>query len=130
MTWMKLTEGDGGKEAAGAGTLFAVAEEEVGTAGSAEVANEDVFFAEASSEELGAVGFAEVEADVFGRRLVAGRHHIEPLERIGLFAAARFIEPFGGVSELRGELGEKLGADFVAAWSDGRTEGRKEAGWI
>ena len=37
-------DGDGGEEAAGEGALFAVAEEERGVAGGAEVRREDVFF--------------------------------------------------------------------------------------
>ena len=52
------------------GALFAVAEEEIGAAGGAESAGEDVLGAEASGEELGAIGFLQVEEDVFGRWLV------------------------------------------------------------
>jgi len=60
-------EADDGEEAAGLGALFAVAEEEAGAAGGAEVACKDVLGAEAGGEELRAIGFFQVEEDVFGR---------------------------------------------------------------
>lgn len=119
---------DGREEAAGAGALFAVAEEEVGAAGGAEVADKNGVVPQASGEELRAVGFAEVKANVFWRRLVTGRGHVEPLEGIGFLAGARFVEVIGGVGKLRGELGDEVGADFVAAGADGRTEGGEEVG--
>jgi len=103
--------------------LFAVAEEERGMAGGAEAGREDIFFAEAGGEELGAIGFGEIEADVFGWRLVAGGHHVEPLERIGFFAGARLVEEIGGVGKLGCELNDEFGADFVAAGADGRADG-------
>lgn len=55
-------------------------------AGGAEPGGKDIFFAETASEELGAIGFAQIEVDVSGRGLMAGGHHVEPLKRIGLFA--------------------------------------------
>ena len=84
--------------------FFAVAEEEIAAAGGAEIADKDVFGGKARGEELGAVGFAKIEVDALGRRLVAGGHHAEPLERVGLIAGAEFVEPFGGVWKL-GEVG-------------------------
>jgi len=51
--------------------LFAVAEEERRVAGRAEAGGEDIFFGEAGGDELGAIDFGEIEANVFGRRLVA-----------------------------------------------------------
>ena len=69
-------EADDGEQAAGLGALFAVAEEEVGVAGGAEVADEDVLGAEAGGEELGAIGFFQIEEDVFGPGLVAWGHHV------------------------------------------------------
>ena len=53
---------------------------------------------------------------------MAGRFHVEPLERIGLFAGARFVEIFDGIGKLGGELGHEVGGDFVGAWSDGRAD--------
>lgn len=110
------------------GALFAVAEEEIGVAGGAEVADEDVLGAEADGEELGAIGFFQVEEDVFGRGLVAWGHHVEPLDGIGFIAGAEFVEPFGGVGELGVELDGNFGADFVTAAADGRADGGEEAG--
>lgn len=60
---------------------------------------------EAGGEELGAIGFGKIEVNVFWRRLMARRHHVEPLERIGFFAGTGFVEVFVGVCKLRFELG-------------------------
>jgi holo-[acyl-carrier protein] synthase len=49
---------------------------------------------------------------------VAGRHHVEPLEGVGLVAGAEFVEKFGGIGEFGGEVGGDFGADFVAATAD------------
>jgi len=119
-------ECDYGHEAAGGGALFAVGEEKVGVAGSAEVDGMDVWGAEVGGHELRAVGFAEVEEDAFGRGLVAGRHHVEPLDGIGLVAGAEFVEVGGGVRELRKELGGDFGADFVAAGADAGADSGEE----
>lgn len=73
---------------------------------------------EASVEELGAVGLAKIEIDVLGGRLVAGRHHAEPLERVGFVAGAKLLEPFRGVGEPGKESGGDLGANFVATAAD------------
>ena len=70
-----------------------------------------------------AVGFAKIEVDVFWRRLVAGRLHVEPLEGIRLFTGARLVEIVGSVGELRGEFGYEVGSDFVTAWSNRRADG-------
>ncbi len=109
------------------GALFAVAEEEIGAAGGAEIADEDVLGAEAGGEELGAIGFFQVEEDVFGRGLVAGGHHVEPLDGIGFVAGAEFVKPIGGVGELGVELDGDFGADFVTAAADGRADGGEQA---
>ena len=61
---------------------------------------------------------------------MAGRHHVEPLERVGLFAGAGFVEKFVGVGELRGELRDELSADFVTARADAGTNGGEEIGRI
>jgi hypothetical protein len=103
--------------------LAAVAEEEVGVAGGAKVADVNIFGEQAGGEELRTVGFAEIEMNVFGRGLVAGRLHIEPLEGIGFFAGERLIEIVGGIGELGGEFGDEIGGDFVAARTDGRADG-------
>ena len=119
-------EGNYRHQAAGGGALFAVGEEEVGVAGGAEVDGVDVLGAEASGLELRAVGFAEVEEDAFGRRLVAGGHHVEPLDGIGFVAGAKFVEVGGRVGELGEELGGDFGADFVAARADAGADGGEE----
>jgi hypothetical protein len=123
-------DADYGEKAAGLGALFTVAEEEVGAAGGAEVACEDVLWGEAGGQKLGAIGFLQVEVDVFGRGLVAWRHHVEPLDWIRLVAGAEFVEPVGGVGELGLELGGDFGADFIAAGADGRTDRGEEASGI
>jgi len=123
-------EGDYGHQAAGGGALFAVGEEEVGAAGGAEVDGVDVLGAEACGQELGAVGFAEVEEDAFGRGLVSGGHHVEPLDGVGLLAGAEFVEVGGGVGELGEELGGDFGADFVAAGADAGADGGQEIGGL
>jgi len=110
------------------GALFPVAEEQVGAAGGAEIVDEDVLGAEAGGEELGAIGFFQVEEDVFGRGLVARGHHVEPLDGIGFVAGTEFVEPFGGVGELGVELDGDFGADFVTAAADGRADGGEEIG--
>ena len=127
---LKGAEADDGEEATGLGALFAVAEEEIGAAGGAEVADEDVLGAEAGGEELGAIGFFQVEEDVFGRGLVAWGHHVEPLDGIGFVAGTEFVEPFGGVGELGVELDGDFGADFVTAAADGGTDGGEELGGL
>jgi|SRR6266481_225777 len=114
MTQTELADTDGGHEAAALRAFLAIAEEEVATAGGAEVADEDVWGAEAGTQELGAIGLAEIEEYVLGRGLVAGGHHVKPLDGIGLVTGAEFVEPFGGFGELGEELGSDFGADFVA----------------
>jgi len=123
-------EADDGEEAAGLGALFAVAEEEAGAAGGAEVACKDVLGAEAGGEELRAIGFFQVEEDVFGRGLVAWGHHIEPLDGIGLVAGAEFVEPLWGIGELGMELDCDFGADFVTAAADRGTDGGEQVGGL
>jgi hypothetical protein len=127
----RLTSGpkaDDGEVAAGLGALFAVAEEEIGAAGGTEVANEDVLGAEAGGEELGAIGFAEVQEDVFGRGLVAWGHPIEPLDGIGFVAGTEFVEPAGGIGKLGVELGGDFGADLVTAAADRGADGGEQVG--
>ena len=119
-------DADDGEVAARMGALFAVAEEEAGVAGGAEIADENVLGAETDGEELGAIGFFQVEEDVFGRGLVTWGHHVEPLDGIGFVAGAEFVEPIGGIGELGLELDGDFGADFVTAASDGRADGGEE----
>ena len=57
----------------------------------------EIFFGDASFEELGLVGLREIEDDVLGRRPVARRHHVEPLQRVGLIVGTKFVEEFGSV---------------------------------
>src|SRR6266849_7700386 len=123
-------DADDGQEATALGAFFAVAEEEIAAAGGAEFADKDVGGAEAGAKELGAIGFAEIEEDVLRWRLVAGGHHVEPLDGIGLVAGAEFVKPFGGFSELGLELGGDFSANFVAAAADRGADGGEEAGGI
>ena len=112
------------------GAFLAVAEKKVASAGGAQVADEDVCGTEASTKELSTISFAKVEEDALGRGLVAGGHHIEPLDGIGFVAGTEFVEPFGGISKLRLKLDGDFGADFVAAAADGRPDGGKEVGGL
>ncbi len=127
---MSFLDADHREQTAGVGALFAIAEEEIGMAGGAEAGREDVFFGEAGGEELRTIGFGEIEVNVFGWRLVAGRHHVEPLERVGFFAGARLVEIVGGGGELRSELGDEFGTDFVAAGADAGADGGEKIGRI
>jgi hypothetical protein len=119
-----------GEEAGRVGALFTVTEEEVGAAGGAEVAREDVLGAEACAEELGAVGSFQIEVNVFSRGLVSRGHPIEPLDGVGFVAGAEFIEPGGGVGELGVELNGDFGADFVAARTDGGADSGEKVGGV
>jgi len=58
--------------------------------------------------------------------LVAGGHHVEPLDGVGLVAGAEFVEVGGGIWELGEELGRDFGADFVAAGADAGADGGEE----
>ena len=126
----RIAKAYGREEAARAVGFFAIAEEKAGVAGGAEVAREDICVAETGGEKLRAVGFAQIEANIFGWRLVARRHHVEPLQWIGFFARAEFVKIFLGVRKLRGEFRDEFGADFVAAPADRRTESRENVGRI
>jgi len=103
-----------------------VAEEKVGAAGGAESAGENILRAQPGGEELRAVGLGQIEVNISRRWLVARRRHVEPLQRIGLIAAARFIKIIGGIGELCAELGNEVRADFVAARADGRSDSGDE----
>ena len=72
--------------------FFAVAEEEVAAAGGAEFACEDILFTKARGEKLRSIGFAQIEMNGFGRRLVAGWTHVEPLQWIRFVAGAGLVE--------------------------------------
>ena len=61
---------------------------------------------------------------------MAGGHHVEPLDGIGLVTSAKFVKPFGGFAELGEELGGDFGADFVAATADGGSDGGEEVGGV
>ena len=123
-----LDYADDCQKAAGTRGFFAIAEEQIGVAGSAEIADENVGFAEAGGKQLRAIGFAQIETNIFRRRLVARRHHVQPLQRIRFFASAQFVEIFFGIGELRSEFGDQLGADFVAAAADGWAERGENVG--
>src|SRR2546429_6723648 len=125
-----LAEADDGEEAAALRAFLAVAEEKVATAGGAEAADEDVGGTDASAKELGAIGFAEVEENVFGRGLMARGHHVQPLNGIGLVTGAEFVEPFGGFGELGKKLSGDFGADFVAAANRKSTRLNSSHGYI
>ena len=121
-------DADDGREAAALGAFLAVAEEKIPAAGGAQAADEDVGGTDASAKKLGAIGFAEVEENVLGGRLMARRHHIQPLNGIGLVTSAEFIEPFRSLGELGKKLSGDFGTDFIAAAADGGADGGEEIG--
>jgi hypothetical protein len=106
--------------------LAAVAEKQIRAAARAEIADGNTLCGDAGFEKLRAVCSAKIEADILWRGLVAGRHHVEPLERVGFVASAQLVEPFRGVRELRLEGLRNLGANFVAAAADGGADGGNE----
>ena len=126
----RLPDANDRHEAAGAGAFAAVTEEEVRVAGRAEAAGENVLRAQASGNELRAVGSGEIEMHIAGRGLVARGHHVEPLQGIGLFACSRLIKVFGRIRELRGEFSDELRAHFIAARSDGGAERGQKIGGL
>ena len=107
-----------------------MAEEQAGVAGGAEVAHVDIFDEHTCSHELRSIGRAKIQVHVFRGRLVAGGLHVEPLERIGLFAGAGLIEIVAGIGKLGGEFGDEIGGDFVAAGADGRADGSEKIGGL
>ncbi len=112
---IRITKADDGHEAAGGGAFLAVAEKKIAAAGGAEIAHENIFCAHSGIEELRAIRFFQIEQNVFGWRLVAGRHPAEPLKRIRLVAGAEFIEPIGGIRKLRFEFDDHFHTHFVTA---------------
>lgn len=58
---------------------------------------------------------------------MARRHHGEPRKRVGIFAGServeRAVEPGFRLRELRGELLDNVGADFVTALAYARADG-------
>ncbi len=66
----------------------------------------------------------------FGGGWCPGRFHVEPLDRIGFVAGSRFIKIFGGIGKLRGEFGDEFDANFVAAWTDRRTDRGEQIGGL
>jgi|SRR5712692_1509476 len=118
----RRADADDGQEAAGESRFLAIAEEQIAAAGGAEIAGEDVLLAEAGFEKLPAIGFAEVQEDAFGRWLMTGRLHVEPLKRVRLVTGAEFIKPFRCVGKLRVEGASDFGTDFIATAADGRAK--------
>lgn len=57
---------------------------------------------------------------------MARGHHAEPLQRIRLVAGAQFIEPIGGVRELRFEFDRHFRANFVTAAANRRADRGKQ----
>lgn len=115
-----------GHEAAGHGSFLAIAKEKIAAARRAEIIDEDALGAEAGVEQLRAIGLAEIEQNIFRWRLVAGRHHVEPLQGIRFVAGAEFVKPFGCIRKLRLELHCDFRANFVATAADGWTDGGEQ----
>src|SRR5437667_9047940 len=87
---------NGGEEAAGAMGFLAMTEKKTAMAGSAKIAEENIFVPQTGGKKLRTIGFRYVEANMFGRRLMPRRHHVQPLQRIGFFAGPGFIKIFRG----------------------------------
>ena len=112
--------------AAGEAGLAAVAEEKIGMASGAEAAAKNILRADAGRKELRAVCFGKIEVYIPRRWLVAGRRHVEPLQRIGFISSARFIEMLRGIGKLCGEFRDELGANFITARTDGGPDSGEE----
>lgn len=120
---------DDGHESTGLGTLLAVGEKEIRSAGCAEVADKDVLRAQTRGSQLGAVRFLEVEEEAPGRWLVAGGHHVEPLDGVGLVTGAEFVKKVRCLRKLRLKLDGDFGTDLVAAATDRGSDGGKQISW-
>ena len=118
-------DADGGHEAAGRAMFLAIAEEKIATASGTQITDDDVLVAQARVEELGMIGFAQVEQNVLWRRLMPGQGHVEPLQGIRFVPGAEFVEPVRSVRELRAEFRSYLRAHFVAASADCGTDSSK-----
>ena len=110
--------------------FLAMTEKKTAMAGSAKIAEENIFVPQTGGKKLRTIGFRYVEANMFVRRLMPRRHHVQPLQRIGFFAGAEFIKIFRGIGELRSEFGYEFGAHFVATAVDRRAESCDEVGWL
>jgi hypothetical protein len=99
--------------------LAAVAEKQIRAAAGAEIADGNASGGDAGFEKLRAGRGAKIEADILGRGLMARWGHVEPLKGVGLVAGANFVEPFGGVRELRVESLRDFCANLVATAADG-----------
>ncbi len=82
--------------------------------------------AQLGGKKLRAIGFGKIEVHIARWRLVAWGRHVEPLQRIGFIAAARFIEIIAGIGKLRGEFRDEVRANFVAASANRRTDRGEE----
>ena len=78
--------------------------------------------AQARFGELRAIGLTQIEQHIFRRRLVPRRHHIQPLNGIGLIASAKLIKPLLRIGKLRMKLDGHIRPDFVAASSNRRAD--------
>ena len=87
-------------------------------AGGTESAGKNILLAKTGIFQLRTIGFAQIEMDVLGGRLVARRAHIKPLQWIWFFAGKWLIKIFGAIRKLRSEFCDQIGADFVAAGPD------------
>src|SRR5262249_35030280 len=87
-----VADADDRHQAAGRATFFAVAEKKIAAAGGTQIAYEDVLRAQPGIAELGTIGLAKIQHDALGRRLMARRGHVEPLQGVGLVAGAQFVE--------------------------------------
>lgn len=117
---------DDGHEAASDTAFLPIAEEEIAATGGTPIADKNVAGEQAGFQKLCAIGFAQIEENVFRRRLMARRRHSEPLQGIGLVAGTHFVKPFPGVWELRAKLRGDFRAHFVAAAADAWTNGSEQ----
>src|SRR4029077_5801111 len=113
-----------GHHAATFAALFAITEKYIGAARSAKITYKNILRTQDRGQQLSTIGFAQIEANVFRRRLMAGRKLVEPLQRIGLVSGAQFIEPFRGIWKLGKERGGNFCANFITASTNGGADGR------
>ena len=124
--FLPLANTDDRQQSAGKRSLFAVAEEQVGAAGGAGGAGEDILRTKAGGQELRTIRFAQIKVNISWSRLVPRWRHVEPLEGIRLLAGTRLIKIVRRIRKLRCKFQDEVRTDFIAASADGRPERGEE----
>lgn len=124
--WLRVSYADDRQEAADDAGFFAITEEKIAAASSAQIADDNAFHAQAYIKELCSICLAKIQQNVLRRRLVAGRSHVEPLQRVRFVTSAQFVKPVRSLWELRAKLRGDLSTNLIAAAADGRADSREQ----